>query len=859
MRREGGSDSGSESSEEEVINFKRCKRSSKESSASSLVVDVPDAKVELVKSATAKPVSLLPSKVAESSKPDSTATRDNLLEFPVGRGFNRSWEDTIYETLTDGEKDESGDEIKFASCLENQTGRRDQLKLMGFGKGIRASQLRPEVSEMRLKQINKLLSDAGIVIDRTYVTQKQDISVEEEIEWLQADFAKPPYAYPTMADWRKVGPRKTGILGEIDFIDADLLQNLFVLKKCRNVLTAADRQQIRARCNPFEGVGKGPFISRGGLKLANLDAICSFALTQPSPDLKADNELLYFADVCGGPGGYTEYILFRRNWGAKGFGMSMKLDGLDFNVDCFNMANAESFEPFYGPAGDGNVYNHDNTNAFINLAFSCQDEELEEILHAQLYVSQCMLALALVKPGGIFVCKFFDTLTPFTVGLVYLMYCSFERVAIHKPNSSRPDNSERFLICKGKKSGTDGILTYLTACHFLFWSWTQEGSRETWKEDVVELVPSDVINRDSKFFDYMVETNSRIARKQIKALELMLVCAKDPLLEDSRKGWIAKKCLEYWKIPGTKNIPQRWFGVRKYFKHLLGSQSIEFLKSHDFVLTEQNLEAFIRSPFDWRMVVVEAESQDTNRGFYFAMGQNRLYRMDGEKWTRSNEKVDLSPGTLVYGEFVNEIHGKNASQPIQRALYIIDALILGGTNIATLHYMQRIQDCARFAQSMTKLTKPEWCVVRVKPAVRVENISDIFAKLGNQQVSGCSGAQLVSPVDIRNPSSPVIKPAGILFLKITKDPWTMALSRSANRKYYFNLATGVSSFNVPPEAISGFEYTMEHRLSWTWNKEVKTILATQNVLDETRTISTSPGVFNPQNLLRLVARSLQSN
>ena len=43
-------------------------------------------------------------------------------------------------------------------------------------------------------------------------------------------------------------------------------------------------------------------------------------------------------------------------------------------------------------------------------------------------------------------CKLFDIFTRFTVGLVYLMYRAFERVALFKPVTSRPANSERCAV-----------------------------------------------------------------------------------------------------------------------------------------------------------------------------------------------------------------------------------------------------------------------------------------------------------------------------------------------------------------------------------------------------------------------------
>lgn len=49
-------------------------------------------------------------------------------------------------------------------------------------------------------------------------------------------------------------------------------------------------------------------------------------------------ELLYFADICAGPGGFSEYVLWRRKWHAKGFGLTLRgmlqmfLERVDFFV-----------------------------------------------------------------------------------------------------------------------------------------------------------------------------------------------------------------------------------------------------------------------------------------------------------------------------------------------------------------------------------------------------------------------------------------------------------------------------------------------------------------------------------------------
>lgn len=60
-----------------------------------------------------------------------------------------------------------------------------------------------------------------------------------------------------------------------------------------------------------------------------------------------EGELLYFGDVCAGPGGFSEYVLWRRRWHAKGFGMTLK-GPCDFKLEDFYAAPSELFEPYYG-------------------------------------------------------------------------------------------------------------------------------------------------------------------------------------------------------------------------------------------------------------------------------------------------------------------------------------------------------------------------------------------------------------------------------------------------------------------------------------------------------------------------------
>ena len=148
--------------------------------------------------------------------------------------------------------------------------------------------------------------------------------------------------------------------------------------------------------------------------------------------------------------------------------------------------------------------------------FSVEGQEnIQEVLSKQLYLCQCLVALGIVRTGGNFVCKLFDLFTPFSVGLVYLMYRSFEQVSIHKPNTSRPANSERYIICKGKRQDCGDIHAYLEEVNNRLNRMGLELNGSTRSEiDVNELVPLEIMTQDAGFMEYIVESNNILGERQ---------------------------------------------------------------------------------------------------------------------------------------------------------------------------------------------------------------------------------------------------------------------------------------------------------------------------------------------------------
>ena len=81
-------------------------------------------------------------------------------------------------------------------------------------------------------------------------------------------------------------------------------------------------------------------------------------MVQSRPGVGRGSPLLYFADVCAGPGGFSEYVLWKKKWKAKGFGFTLK-GSHDFKMEDFFAGPPESFERHYGvdgKDGDGDVF-----------------------------------------------------------------------------------------------------------------------------------------------------------------------------------------------------------------------------------------------------------------------------------------------------------------------------------------------------------------------------------------------------------------------------------------------------------------------------------------------------------------------
>ncbi|XP_033334094.2 cap methyltransferase 1 [Megalopta genalis] len=658
---------------------------------------------------------------------------------------------------------------------------------------------------------------------------EEKISVREPMEWLENSHNEMP-TFDKMKSWLKKRPKKLVIDDETQFCDENIVTYVLKAKTIFDKLDGVEMRRARTRSNPYETIRGAFFLNRAAMKMANMDKVCDFMFTKPNCLQK--DELLYFADVCAGPGGFSEYILWRKKWHAKGFGFTLKNEN-DFKLADFYAGPCETFYPYYGPADDGNVYDPANQEAFRELimkytnhkgvhfmmsdgGFSVKGQEnIQEILSKQLYLCQCLVALMIVREGGHFVTKLFDIFTPFSAGIVYLMYRCFDKVCIFKPNTSRPANSERYLICKRKRPNIEFTIQYLKHINEIL-------LKNDENNDVREVVAFEELVGEKQFLKYLIDSNNELGRKQITALRKIAAFCEDTTLVEPEQVTMRRDCLKYWEIPDkSRTMPIRMKPQEK-LRSLLGDPS--FLSKPPIVLTKETLKDIVsKKPLEYYCVPCESGKEETIATFYLSLGRSKVYRYVKGCWEDiNNNSIQLPAGTLIYGELLHEMTKQSRYQRKLLALHIIDAYFLGGENVSNEHLRKRHTLAKKFCEA---LWNPNGIRIRTK---------DLFALRLNIREKLCvqkrimKNGQPVLAYELLNTYSddhsfekPYFAINSILFLKTIADPWTLNLSSTYSQLYVYNSKTQLSLFiqDKPPEANANFIETFTTRLVWYWPKD----------------------------------------
>lgn len=176
------------------------------------------------------------------------------------------------------------------------------------------------------------------------------------------------------------------------------------------------------------------------------------------------------AHLAEGPGGFMEatYNSCKKNniKNKKHFGITLYSNNKDvpgWNKAYEFLSKNENINISYGEDNTGDLYKITNIRHFVNYVgkgtcdlvtgdggfdFSI-DFNKQEQLSYKLILCEIITNLFIQKKGGVFVCKFFDIYTLETIKLLFFLCCFYDEVYINKPLTSRPANSEKYIVCKG--------------------------------------------------------------------------------------------------------------------------------------------------------------------------------------------------------------------------------------------------------------------------------------------------------------------------------------------------------------------------------------------------------------------------
>ena len=222
---------------------------------------------------------------------------------------------------------------------------------------------------------------------------------------------------------------------------------------------AASRREARAWANPYEPLGRGPFVCRSALKLCALDA--AYDLVKDGGDV---------VDVCAAPGGCAEYAAFRG--AARVVATSLAGANGDGEGAAWRVGDLGGrVELALGPDGKGDVYDAATRDAVVAAATRARRPTLvvadggfdaadhapdQDAAAARLCRCEFAVAVAALAVGGNVVLKLFLPLrSTSTAALVHAAGRLFATVALAKPVTSRATSGEVYLIALGLRPADD--------------------------------------------------------------------------------------------------------------------------------------------------------------------------------------------------------------------------------------------------------------------------------------------------------------------------------------------------------------------------------------------------------------------
>ncbi|PCJ28512.1 MAG: hypothetical protein COA94_03535 [Rickettsiales bacterium] len=253
------------------------------------------------------------------------------------------------------------------------------------------------------------------------------------------------------------------------------LKSHSLLESIKNRFDNPKFSKSRNLTNPFEEIGNSIFMNRAGVKIANVDAVLRLTNIQSGYLNRYSDHPLTYAAIAEAPGAFVQYLQYRFN-NSKGFGISLADSEITWNYD---LIKCDNFTVYNGEDGTGDILNNYDSFSREVLAEHADGVDLvvadgaidsvgrenkQEQDNMKLIYAELLIILTICKTGGNCMFKVFDTYTKASVHLLLTAALSFEDIYIFKPISSRPANSEKYVVCINRKENIEKYISALVSC-----------------------------------------------------------------------------------------------------------------------------------------------------------------------------------------------------------------------------------------------------------------------------------------------------------------------------------------------------------------------------------------------------------
>lgn len=246
-----------------------------------------------------------------------------------------------------------------------------------------------------------------------------------------------------------------------------------------------------------------------------------------------------FMFLCEGPGGFAEAVMkFRDNPKDTYFGMTLRCDN-NRSIPSWKY-NDSRLNIVYGADGTGNLYHLENIKYLTKITqgknkvdvitadggfdFS-SDFNNQEDMCAKLIAAEILTAMMLQKEGGHLILKVFDIFNENTLKLIHVLLDVYQTIHITKPCTSRPANSEKYLVCLHFKGCTEPHSAKMK--HHI------GGLEDFMKSDSNILSLPHVSSFQSHVINKIVRYNTYAVMKQINYIQKTIDLIKDPHMKSN--------------------------------------------------------------------------------------------------------------------------------------------------------------------------------------------------------------------------------------------------------------------------------------------------------------------------------------